>query len=47
MTEHVGNPFTSYNNTGNVETLVGNWQEEAVLKAVTGTARNKVRHIST
>lgn len=41
MTEHVGTPFTAYNNTGNVATLVGNWQEEAVLKAVTGTSRNK------
>lgn len=48
MTEHVGTPFTAYNNTGNVATLVGNWQEEAVLKAVTGTSRNKVLlcHIS-
>jgi hypothetical protein len=46
MTEHVGTPFISYNNTGNVATLVGNWQEEAVLKAVTGTSRNKVCHIS-
>jgi hypothetical protein len=48
MTEHVGTPFTAYNNTGNVATLVGNWQEEAVLKAVTGTSKNKVLlcHIS-
>ncbi|KAF6257958.1 hypothetical protein COO60DRAFT_1694323 [Scenedesmus sp. NREL 46B-D3] len=41
MTEHVGNPFIAYNNTGNVATLLGNWQEETVLKAVTGTSRNK------
>ena len=31
-----------YNATGSVRTLVGNWEEETVLKAITGTARCKV-----
>jgi len=31
-----------YNATGSVRTLVGNWQEEVVLKDATGTARCKV-----
>lgn len=34
--------MADYNATGAVRTLVGNWQEEAVLKASTGTARCKV-----
>lgn len=32
----------SYNATGAVRTLVGNWQEEQELKGVTGTARCEV-----
>eukprot|EP00879_Flechtneria_rotunda_P022312 GHRR01023541.1.p1 GENE.GHRR01023541.1~~GHRR01023541.1.p1 ORF type:complete len:252 (+),score=80.00 GHRR01023541.1:862-1617(+) len=41
MTEHVANPFTAYNSTGEVRTLVGNWLEEQCLKDVTGTTRKQ------
>eukprot|EP00878_Enallax_costatus_P031069 GHUV01033913.1.p1 GENE.GHUV01033913.1~~GHUV01033913.1.p1 ORF type:complete len:156 (+),score=54.23 GHUV01033913.1:530-997(+) len=41
MSEHVSNPFLSYNSTGNVKTLIGNWQEEERLKDVTGCSRTQ------
>lgn len=41
MSEHISSPFLAYNSTGNVKTLVGNWQEEECLKAVTGCSRTQ------
>jgi len=39
MSEHVGTPFTAYNNAGAPEVLTGNYFEERALLAATGVAR--------